>query len=141
MTVRPRILFLCTANSARSQLAEAILRDRAGDDITACSAGTDPASVHPLAIEVLEEVGICTSGLRSTDVDEVLADGPVALTIAVCAAASEKCPVVAGGQVRAWPFDDPAACQGDEETRREAFRTIRDQISTKIESWLAAGMP
>ena len=138
MTDQPRIMFLCTANSARSQLAEAILRDRAGDQMTACSAGTNPATVHPLAIEVLEEVGINADGLRSMNVDEALADGPVTLTIAVCAAASEKCPVVAGAKVQAWPFEDPAACQGDEEARREAFRTVRDQIAARIDSWLEA---
>ena len=138
MTDRPRIMFLCTANSARSQLAEAILRDRAGDEMTACSAGTHPATVHPLAIKVLEEVGINADGLRSTTVEEVLAEGPVTLTIAVCTAASEKCPVVAGEQVQAWPFDDPASCQGDEEARRQAFRTARDQIAQKIDRWLAS---
>ena len=141
MPERPRIMFLCTANSARSQLAEAILRDRAGDEIMACSAGTNPATVHPLAIEVLQEIEVRTDGLRSTSVDEVLADGPVNMTIAVCAVASSTCPFVAGEAVRSWPFDDPAACEGDDDARREAFRTARDQIAAKIDSWLEAGRP
>ena len=139
MTDSPRILFLCTANSARSQLAEAILRDRVGDEMVACSAGTHPTSVHPFAIEVLDEDGISTEGLRSTSVDEVLRDGPVSLTIAVCGSAAEHCPVIAGEQVQSWPFDDPAACKGDEETQRQAFRSARDAIARKIESWLKAG--
>ncbi|MCH2134564.1 MAG: arsenate reductase ArsC [Phycisphaerales bacterium] len=139
MTERPRILFLCTANSARSQLAEAILRDRAADRMAVCSAGTKPSTVHPLAIEVLAEEGISSEGLRSTSVEDVLRDGPVSLTIAVCASAAEHCPVVAGEQVRSWPFDDPAACDGDDEAKRNAFRTARDAIASKIDAWLEAG--
>ena len=141
MTATPRILFLCTANSARSQLAEGILRDRVGDKMKACSAGTHPSTVHPLAVEVLEESRICTDGLWSKSVDDVIREGPVSLTIAVCGSAAEHCPVVAGERVRSWPFDDPAACGGDAKAQRQAFRLARDQIASKIDSWLAAGGP
>ena len=130
-----RILFLCTANSARSQLAEAILRDRAGNRMEACSAGTHPSVVHPLAVEVLQEIQICTDGLWSKSVRDVLREGPVSLTIAVCSSAAENCPAVGGEQVLSWPFDDPAACGEDLETQRQAFRSTRDKAS-KIDSWL-----
>lgn len=141
MTGIPRILFLCTANSARSQLAEGILRDRVGDKMEACSAGTHPSTVHPLAVEALEECGISTQGLWSKSVEDVLREGPVSLTIAVCSSAAEHCPTVAGAHVLSWPFDDPAACGEDLETQREAFRSARDEIAAKIDSWLAAGGP
>ncbi|MEE2908285.1 MAG: arsenate reductase ArsC [Planctomycetota bacterium] len=137
MSESQRILFLCTANSARSQLAEAILRDRVGNRMEVCSAGTHPSVVHPLAIEVLQEIQICTDGLWSKSVRDALRDGPVSLTIAVCSSAAENCPIVDGAQVRSWPFDDPAACGEDLETQRQAFRFARDEIASKIDSWLS----
>lgn len=136
MKDRARILFLCTANSARSQLAEAILRDRADDAVIACSAGTRPSSVHPLAQKVLKEAGIGTEGLWSKSVDEVLADGPIDLTITVCSAAAQSCP--AGiGETLAWPLDDPAAETG--ERALSAFRATRDAIVERIDAWLRDG--
>ena len=141
MTCTHRILFLCTANSARSQLAEAILRDRVGKEMDSCSAGTHPSTVHPLAIEVLEDIQISTNGLWSKSVQEVLQEGPVSLTIAVCSSAAENCPLVAGEQVLSWPFDDPATSGGSLEDKRKAFRLIRDKIAAKIDAWLVAGAP
>ncbi len=138
---RPRVLFLCTANSARSQLAEALLRHLAGDRFEACSAGTTPSHVHPMSIRVLDEVGVCTQGLESTSIEAALAGGPVAHAFAVCAAAAESCPVLvdAVAEVTPWPFDDPQT-SGPEDEQLASFRATRDLIRTKIEAWLADGV-
>ena len=137
---RPRVLFLCTANSARSQLAEALLRHLAGDRYEACSAGTHPSRVHPMSIAVLEEAGVSTQGLVSTSIETALAGGPVQHAFAVCAAAGEACPALvdAVAQVTPWPFDDPQT-SGPEEEQLASFRATRDLILAKIEAWLAEG--
>ena len=136
---KPRVLFLCTANSARSQIAEALLRHLAEDRYEACSAGTHPSHVHPMSIRVLEEAGVSVQGLQSTSIEEALAGGPVAHAFAVCAAAAESCPVLvdAVGQVSPWPFDDPQT-SGPEDEQLASFRVTRDLIWAKLEAWLAA---
>jgi arsenate reductase len=134
----PNVLFLCTGNSARSQMAEAILRHRAGDRFSAHSAGTEPKGVHPLTVRVLAESGIATDGLRSKGVQEFLGRMPLRHVIVVCSDADKKCPTAWPGVVdrQFWPFDDPAAAQGSEEQRLAEFRRIRDQIDRRIAAWL-----
>lgn len=124
----PRILILCTQNSARSQMGEAILRHLAGDSIQVVSAGIRPASVHPLAIEALREAEVDASGLRSKSVDEFRGQEFEAV-ITVCDQAREACPVFPGRAARVhYSIPDPAAVEGTPEERLEAFRRARDLL-------------
>ncbi len=135
----PVVLFLCTANSCRSQLAEALLRHLAGDRFDARSAGLEPASaVHPLALRVLAEKGISTQGLRPKSVREFLGQVRVRWAIFVCAKAAETCPVAWPDLTERiyWPIDDPATVTGSEEEKLAAFRAARDAIETKLRDWL-----
>ena len=136
---KPAVLFLCAANTARSQIAEALLRHHAGDRLTAISAGLAPGEVvHPMALRVLEERGIDTSGLRPKHVREFLGTIHVATVITVCSKAAEACPTLWPGPVDTWhrPIDDPAAVEGSEEERLAAFRAARDAIDAMIVEWL-----
>ena len=131
-----KVLILCTGNSARSQMAEGLFRQEAGDGYEVFSAGTRPAQVRPEAIAVMREIGIDISGHRSKSVDEFTGK-TLDLVITVCDNANETCPVFPGGVERLhWPFDDPAAVAGSEEQRKAAFRTIRDQIHARIRAFL-----
>jgi arsenate reductase (thioredoxin) len=136
---KPAVLFLCTGNSCRSQMAEGFLREYAADRYAAYSAGTEPAArVHPLAIQVMAEKGIDISGQTPTDVGEYLGRLAVRHLIIVCDGANKKCPRVFPGMLNRmfWPFDDPAAFVGSEAATIEKFRTVRDQIETRIKQWL-----
>jgi len=125
-----RVLVVCTGNAARSQLAEAFLARIPG--ITAASAGTHPAGVHPLTVRVLAEAGIDWSAARSKSITEML-DADWDLVLTVCDSAREACPVVPGARRTAHEgFRDPAAVQGTDEERLAAFRTIRDEIATRM---------
>ena len=128
---RPRhILFLCVANSARSQMAEGIARSLAPQEVRVSSAGSSPASVRPQAIQVLEEIGIDISGHRSKGLDSIDA-GSVDAVITLCA--EEVCPVFLGKAVRVhWGLPDPAGVTGTEETRLNAFRTVRDELRRRL---------
>jgi arsenate reductase len=139
MDYTPSVLFLCTQNAARSQMAEGWMRHLAGDRFAVYSAGIEPAGVHPLAIEVMGEVGIDISGQKSKSVRAYLGTLTVTHLIVVCAQAEAKCPRLMPGMLHRelWPFEDPAAVDGDEQAQRQAFRAVRDQIRQKIESWLA----
>jgi arsenate reductase (thioredoxin) len=131
MNERKRLLFLCTGNSARSQMAEGLLRHEAGDRFDVYSAGTKPTVVRPEAIAVMAEVGIDISGRRSKSVDE-FAGRDLDYVITVCDNAREACPVFPANTRRIhWPFEDPATL--------EAFRKVRDQIRERIRTWLATG--
>ena len=134
----PCVLFLCTHNSARSQMAEALLRRRAGDRYRACSAGTEPTDVHPMTRRVLEEVGIDTSTLRSKPLSEFLGKVAPRYAIVVCAQAAESCPRLYpfAMTVLRWPLDDPSRVQGSEELQLAAFRRTRDEIDAKLRDWL-----
>src|SRR5690242_13322586 len=113
--MKPRLLILCTGNSARSQMAEGLMRRDAGDRYDVFSAGTHPTSVRAEAIRVMAEIGIDISAHRSKSIDEFL-DRPPDMLITVCDSAKETCPVLPGGVRRLhWPFEDPAAVQGSEE--------------------------
>lgn len=127
-----KVLFLCTGNSARSQMAEAIVNHRLGDRWEAVSAGTRPAgSVHPLAVRVLEEIGIIHRG-RSKSMDEFM-NQSFDLVVTVCDSAAEECPLWLGQGKRVHlGFPDPAKAQGSEEDILAVFRAVRDDILTQI---------
>ena len=131
-TPKLKILFLCTGNSCRSQLAEAIVNARLGDEWAAVSAGTYPAgTVHPNAIRVLKEIGIEHQG-RSKNVDE-FRTAPFDLVVTVCDSAAEECPVWLGqGQRVHLGFPDPAKATGSAEEVLAVFRAVRDDIALKV---------
>jgi arsenate reductase (thioredoxin) len=133
------VLFLCTGNSCRSQMGEALLRKHAAGRFDAYSAGVNPKGVHPLTIKVLEEIGIDTSKLRSKDVSEFLGKLPVHHLIVVCDNANESCPRIFPGMLNRefWPLDDPPAFQGTDEEKLNKFREVRDDIDRRIQNWLA----
>lgn len=136
---KPIVLFLCSGNSARSQMAEAFLRKLAGDRFEACSAGLDPKGIHPLTIQVMEEVGISLKGQRSKPLSEFLARKPVRYAIIVCAAAEQQCPKIwpFGAEVISWSFEDPAAAQGTPDEQLRKFREVRDQIEARVRTWVS----
>jgi len=135
-----RILVLCTGNSARSQMAEGLLRSALGGRFEIHSAGSKPGHVRPEAIAVMRELGIDISGHRSKHLDEFRGT-EFRYVITVCDHAAETCPVFPGIAERIhWSFEDPAAVQGDEAERLAAFRRIRDQIATRVRS-VAASLP
>jgi arsenate reductase (thioredoxin) len=133
--VKERVLILCTGNSARSQMAEGLLRASAGGRFEVHSAGTRPSSVRPEAVEAMREVGVDISSHRSKSVDE-FAGQLFDHVLTVCDNARENCPVFPGRAARAhWSFDDPAAVEGDWETRLAAFRRVRDEIRARLSEW------
>ncbi len=141
---KPLVLFLCTGNSARSILAEAILRHRAGDRFEVASAGLEPKGVNPLTIQALSEAGIECSGLRSKNSSEYLGKRSVRHAVILCESAQHSCPRIYpfATQTLYWPFDDPAAATGGPGERLAAFRRVRDEIAERIDAWLAeAGVP
>lgn len=131
-----RVLFLCTHNSARSQMAEGFLRAMAGDRFGAGSAGTEKTSVNPLAIRAMAELGIDLGGHTSKLYADV-ASGPWDYLITVCDDANERCPWVPGSVKRLqWSFPDPSRATGSEEERLAVFRRVRDQIQERLTDWL-----
>jgi arsenate reductase len=135
---RRRVLFVCTHNSARSQMAEGFLRARAGDRFEVASAGTEATRVHPLAVRAMDEVGIDLRGHSSKSLDGFL-DRAWDYVITVCDSANERCPVFPGRATRLhWSFDDPSRATGSDAERLETFRRVRDQIARAIADWLAA---
>ena len=136
------VLFLCVANSARSQMAEGLARARFGARARVASAGSSPTAVHPLAVAVLDEVGIDIRGQRSTSVD---ADDPASVDVVVTLCAEEVCPAFPGRVRRLhWPLPDPAGAAGGDADRRERFRSVRDAIARRLadlEAELARGRP
>jgi arsenate reductase len=134
MADKRRVLILCTGNSARSQMAEGLLRHDAGDRFTVESAGTKPSTVRPEAITVMKEVGIDITSHRSKHVDE-FAGQDFDYVVTVCDNAKESCPVFFGRATRLHhSFNDPAAVEGSEEKRLGAFRTIRDELRSYLQS-------
>ena len=134
--MKKRVLFLCTSNSCRSQIAEALVNHDLGDQFEAFSAGTDPKTPHPLAIRVLKEIGIDHRGARSKHMDE-FAGQAFDFVITLCDSANETCPLFFGGVRRAHlGFDDPDRAEGTEEERLAVFRRVRDQIRNQVEAFL-----
>lgn len=136
MSEKGRVLILCTGNSARSQMAEGLLREMAGGRFEVESAGTRPAGLRPEAVEAMREAGVDISGQRSKSVDE-FAGQKFDYVITVCDNAREECPVFPAGTRRVhWSFDDPAAVRGDDAERLAAFRRVRDEIAGRLRAWL-----
>jgi len=136
--MKPLVLILCTGNSCRSHLAEGILRAAAGDFLEVASAGSNPAGyVHPLAIQVMREIGMDISGHRSKHLNEFLSR-PVETVITVCGNADQACPTFPGQVNRHhWPFDDPAKATGTDEEKLAVFRRVRDEIRRVFEAYAA----
>jgi arsenate reductase len=133
---KKRVLILCTGNSARSQMAEGLLRHMAGELFEVESAGVEPSHVREQAIEAMRERGIDISGQHSKSVDE-FAGQAFDYVITVCDNANERCPVFPGKTERIhWSFDDPAAAEGDETARLAVFRRVRDEIESRLREFI-----
>jgi arsenate reductase (thioredoxin) len=131
------VLILCTGNSARSQMAEGLLRHDAGDRFDVESAGTKPSRVRPETIAVMKEIGIDLAGHRSKSVDE-FSDRSFDYVLTVCDNAKENCPIFPGHANRLhYSFEDPTAVEGSEEDRQAAFRRVRDRIREYLRSFPA----
>jgi arsenate reductase len=138
MNKKPRVLFLCIENRARSQMAEALLRKHAGDQFAIYSAGFDPAPIHPYVYRVMEEVGLDLEGHYAKGVNLFFNKVYFGILITVCEKAEEKCPTFPGlGERHYWPVKDPVGVEGSEEEQLEAFRQARDEIEKHILDWLA----
>ncbi len=136
---RRRVLFLCTHNSARSQMAEGLLRYLAGDRFEVTSAGTEATSVRPEAVAAMADLGIDISGQESKTLERYLGE-PFDYVITVCDDANEACPVLPGAKSRLhWSFRDPSQATGTDEERLEVFRTVRDELRERIERELVKG--
>lgn len=138
-TALMRVLFLCTHNSSRSQMAEGLLRARGAARYAVSSAGTHPRSVHPLAIRVMREIGMDISeaaGYHAKGLDEFVGQ-PFDLVVTVCDEAAEACPFFPGARRQVhWGFPDPSAATGTEAERLVAFRAVRDAIAARIEAFV-----
>ncbi len=136
---RPKVLFICTGNSARSQMAEAFLRVYAGDHFEAHSAGLEPkGQILPDVLTVMKERGLDLKHQRSKSVDEYLGQLHFSHVITVCGDAEENCPTVFlnMGKHEHWPFDDPAKFSGNDEERLQHVREVRDQIDQRVCQWI-----
>jgi arsenate reductase (thioredoxin) len=130
-----KVLFLCTGNSCRSQMAEGWFRHVAGDRAEVFSAGTKPSRINPMAVEVMREAGVDISGQRSKHVDEV-AHEDFLFVITVCDAAREECPVFPGALYQLhWSIDDPAGATGTAEEKLAVFRRVRDEIAEQVHTF------
>jgi arsenate reductase len=139
MNQTPCVLFVCTHNAARSQMAEVLLRHRSGNRFRACSAGFEPTEVHPLTRRVLEERGLDVTGLRSKPTRDFLGRVAVRYAVIVCEDAEPKCPRIFpfAANTLYWRFEDPAAPDGlDAEMQLARFRRVRDEIDARIAAWL-----
>ena len=141
MHKKQNVLFLCTGNSCRSQMAEGLLRHLAGDRFEALSAGLEPGNeVHPLAIQVMKEIGIDISAQQPKAVDIYLGKKMIHYLMIVCNKAQSTCPRIWPGLPNEkryyWPVDDPAAISGTTEEQLTVFREVRDELRDKITSWL-----
>jgi arsenate reductase len=131
------VLFVCTGNSARSQMAEAVLRHEGGGRFEAHSAGTRPRGVHPLTLHALAEAGVPADGLRSKSIDEYL-ERPFDYVITVCDRAREACPVFPGARrTLHWGLDDPAEAEGSEEERLAVFRRTLAEVQDRVRGFTA----
>ncbi len=136
--VKSRVLFLCTGNTARSQMAEAFLRRYGGENFEAYSAGLKPSVINPYTVRVMGEAGIDLSGHRSKGFKEFLGKVNFTYLITVCSEAEEDCPTTFPGVSHRleWRFEDPAAFEGPEEEKLKIFRQVRDQIEAQVKVWI-----
>lgn len=138
MPPKPRVLFICTGNSARSQMAEAFLKKYGSDRFDVFSAGLEPSVVNPLTVQALALAGIDWSDAKSKGLGEFLGKVHFGYVITVCSRAEDRCPIFPGDSKRLhWPFDDPAAVEGSQEEKLAAFIRVRDEIENKVKGWLA----
>lgn len=136
LSSKPKVLFLCTGNSARSQMAEGYLRHVAGDEFEPLSAGIEPKGLNPLAVEAMNEIGIDISNQNSKDVVSFLGQY-IPYIVTVCDNARERCPIFPRSfKFLHWSFDDPAAAQGSREEKLAVFRRVRDEIAHRIDKEL-----
>ncbi len=137
MTVKKiRVLFLCTHNSARSQMAEGLLRFLGGDRFEVLSAGTEPGEVNPLAVRTMNEIGIDISEAASKHVDQFVGQD-FDYVVTVCDRANETCPIFPGDPKRIhWSFPDPSAATGSDEERIMAFRRVRGDLRGRLRTWI-----
>ena len=139
MSEKARVLFLCTHNSARSQMAEGLLRHLAGDRFEAHSAGTKVTHVRPLAIRAMNEIGVDISEQESKTLESYLGE-PFDYVITVCDDANEACPFFPGAKKRLhWSLPDPSDAKGSEEERLAVFRSVRDQLGDRVRMELLDG--
>jgi arsenate reductase len=136
---KAKVLFLCTGNSARSQMAEAFLRKYGGADFEAYSAGIEPSHIHPYTERVMEEVGVSLGGQYSKHVKEYMGKIHFPYVIILCEEAEKQCPTTFPGIVQRlyWPFEDPAAFVGSDEEKLAKFREVRDRIERRIKAWVS----
>ena len=138
---RVRVLFICTHNSARSQMAEGLLRARGGDRFAAFSAGTEATEVRPLAIRAMDEIGIDIRGRESKTLLRYLAQ-QFDLVVTVCDDARESCPVFPGARrMTHWSFEDPSRATGTDEERLAVFRRVRDEIAMRVDALVTGDDP
>src|SRR5690606_24125188 len=136
---RPTVLFLCSENSARSQMAEALLKHHAGDKYAVHSAGLRPSTVNPMTVRVLKEMNLDTSACAAKDFGSFLGKAPIHYGIVVCDQAHQDCEQIFPFALQRlfWPFEDPAAFAGSQQKRLAKFREVRDDIDKRIQQWLA----
>jgi len=134
-----KVLFMCTGNSARSQIAESLLRKYAGDKFDVYSAGLEPKGINPYTKQVMREIGITLEGHYAKHVREYMGKLNFGFLITVCSDAEEKCPATFPGISHRlhWSFEDPAAFIGSDKVKLQKFRDVRDQIDQQIKNWLA----
>ena len=135
----PQVLFLCSHNTARSQMAEALLKKHAGDRFEVYSAGYEPTDINPFTRQVMKEVGLDLGGQHAKGVKEYLGKINFAYVIIVCDRAEKTCPTAFPSISRQrlfWPFEDPVSLEGTDEEKLAKFREIRDQIDRRILQWL-----
>ena len=141
LTKTRKLLFLCTGNSCRSQMAEGLLRHLSAGRVESLSAGLSPQDrVHPLAVKVMAEIGIDISGQKPKGVGTYLGKETISFIITVCEKAEDSCPRIWPGLAESnklyWPMPDPAAIEGTDEEKLSVFRQVRDQLRDKINDWL-----
>jgi arsenate reductase (thioredoxin) len=135
---KKKVIFLCTHNSARSQMAEAFLKKYAEDRFEVYSAGFEPQPIHPYVYRVMEEIGYDLSNQQPKSLSQYLGKVHFGIIITVCKKAEKQCPTFPGVSTRLfWDIEDPAAFVGSEDEKMAKFRQIRDQINKKIENWLS----
>ena len=134
---KTKIIFLCTHNSARSQMAEAFLKKYAGDYFDVYSAGFDPKPIHPYTIKVMQEIGYDLSKQQPKELWQLIQKEYFGIAITVCKKSEEDCPTIPGTSTRLyWNIDDPAALEGTDEEKLAKFREVRDQINEDVKSFL-----
>ncbi len=139
MANRKRVLILCTGNSARSQMAEGLLRDMAGDRVEVASAGMAPTRVRQEAIAAMKDIGIDISDQRAKSIEQFTND-KFDYVITVCDNAKEQCPTFPGATQIHWSIDDPAVVVGDDNTRLQAFRIARDDLHQRLREFTKSNL-